>query len=142
MGTIQFSNNEVSPDIKDKLKLKLFLINIFKDERVDFKKVTYIFCKDDYLLRLNKKYLHHNTFTDIITFTLSDKFQSIISEIYISIDRVKENAANLKVEYEEELRRVMIHGILHLCGFSDHTPEKKREMRKMEDFYLSKYSST
>lgn len=93
-------------------------------------------------MNLNKKYLNHNTYTDIITFTLSDKSKPIISEIYISVERVRENSISLKVNYQEELHRVMIHGILHLCGFSDHTVKEKRIMRQKENFYLSKYGFT
>lgn len=137
MGTILLINNGISPGIKGKLKLKQFLASIFKNEGIEFKTVSYIFCKDDYLLTLNQRYLEHDTFTDILTFTLSGKYTPITSEIYISIERVKENANSLGTPYEQELLRVMIHGILHLCGFSDHTPRQKLLMRKREDYYLS-----
>ena len=137
MGTILFINNGISPGIKGKPKLKQFLISIFKNEGVDFKSVSYIFCKDDYLLTLNQRYLDHDTLTDILTFTLSGKNTAVISEIYISIERVKENANSLGNSYQQELFRVMIHGILHLCGFSDHTPRQKLLMREQEDYYLS-----
>ena len=90
-----------------------------------FKSVSYIFCKDDYLLTLNQQYLNHDTLTDILTFTLSGTDSAIVSEIYISVERVKENAISLKTDYQQELFRVMIHGILHLCGYSDHTPKQK-----------------
>ncbi len=142
MGTILFSNNGISPAIKDKAELKQFLVWIFENENVQFKSVSYIFCKDDYLLSLNQRYLNHDTLTDILTFTLSGKYTLIISEIYISVERVKENAFLLKNNYQQELYRVMIHGILHLCGYSDHTPRQKSLMRKREDFYLSQYSFT
>lgn len=142
MGTILFSNNGISPAIKDKTELKQFLVSIFENENVQFKSVSYIFCKDDYLLSLNQRYLNHDTLTDILTFTLSGKATLIISEIYISIERVKENALPLNSGYQQELYRVMIHGILHLCGYSDHTPRQKALMRKREDFYLSQYCFT
>lgn len=142
MGTILFSNNGISPAIKDKSELKHFLISIFKNENVQFKSVSYIFCKDDYLLSLNQRYLNHDTLTDILTFTLSGRATLIISEIYISVERVKENAFLLKTGYQKELYRVMIHGILHLCGYSDHTPRQKSLMRKREDYYLSQYCFT
>jgi rRNA maturation RNase YbeY len=87
------------------------------------------------------EYLHHDTLTDILTFTLSETSLPIISEIYISVERVKENSRILKTNYEEELHRVIIHGILHLCGFSDHTPQLKEEMRNKENYYLNKYKS-
>ena len=142
MGTILFSNNGISPLIKNKQELKQFLVSIFENENVQFKSVSYIFCKDDYLLSLNQRYLNHDTLTDILTFTLSGKHTLVISEIYISVERVKENAFLLKTNYQQELYRVMIHGILHLCGYSDHTPRQKSLMRKREDFYLSQYSFT
>ena len=138
MDIISFSTHDVSFTLKDKLLLRSFLPTIFIQENIDFASVSYVFCSDGYLLTLNKRYLDHDTYTDILTFTFSEANLPIISEIYISIDRVKENSKNLKVQFKEELHRVMIHGILHLCGFSDHTAELKQEMRKKEDFYLSK----
>ena len=137
MEKILFNNNGISPQIDNKKELKSFLINIFSLEQTKFKQISYIFCKDDYLLNLNKKYLNHNTFTDIITFTLSTENLPVISEIYISVDRVKENASLLKVNYKNELLRVMIHGILHLCGYSDHTLSQKSTMRKKENYYIA-----
>lgn len=139
MGTISFNNQNTSFILKDKLLLKTFLASIFTQENIDFKSIAYIFCTDSFLLKLNKEYLSHDTLTDILTFTLSEISLPIISEIYISIDRVHENAGKLKVTFEEELRRVMIHGILHLCGYSDKTLLQKKIMRSKENFYLSKY---
>ncbi len=138
MGTVKFNNNGISPSIRDQRKLKEFLISVFYSEEVDFKSVSYIFCKDDFMLGLNKEFLIHDTYTDIITFTLSSIHSSIIAEIYISVERVIENAKKLKNDYYDELHRVMIHGILHLCGYSDHTTEEKFQMREKEDFYLLK----
>ncbi|MEO6813526.1 MAG: rRNA maturation RNase YbeY [Ginsengibacter sp.] len=137
MDIISFSTHDVSFTLKDKLLLRSFLPTIFIQENIDFASVSYVFCSDGYLLTLNKRYLDHDTYTDILTFTFSEANLPIISEIYISIDRVKENSKNLKVQFKEELHRVMIHGILHLCGYSDHTAGLKQEMRKKEDFYLS-----
>ena len=142
MKVIKFNNNGISPEIKNKQELKRFLISIFENEKVEFENISYIFCKDSFLLKLNQEYLNHDTYTDIITFTLSGKSTPIISEIYISVERVRENSASLKNTYREELYRVMIHGILHLCGFSDHSSEEKEIMRQKEDFYLSQYRFT
>ena len=142
MGTIIFSNHCISPPIKDKPKLKKILCSIFKNEKVEFKRVEFIFCKDDYLLKLNQQYLGHDTYTDILTFTLSSKEESLFSEIYVSIDRVQENAGHLKISFSQELYRVMIHGILHLCGYSDHSASEKKKMREKEDFYLDKLRFT
>ncbi|HEY5369923.1 MAG TPA: rRNA maturation RNase YbeY [Hanamia sp.] len=138
MGLISFTDHEISSNLTDKLLLKTFLASIFAQEQVEFKSVSYVFCNDDYLLKLNQKYLNHDTFTDILTFNLSGTSLPLVSEIYISIDRVKENAKKLSETYLTELYRVMIHGILHLCGYQDHSNEEKAEMRDKEDLYLSK----
>ena len=114
------------------------MASVFAEENVTFKSVSYIFCTDEYLLSLNKQFLNHDSLTDILTFTLSGVSLPIVSEIYISIERVKENSVIQEVDFMNELYRVMIHGILHLCGYNDHTPDEKREMRMKEDFYLKK----
>ena len=137
MGTITFNTHNIKFNLRDKLYLKTFLSRVFAEEAVAFKSVSYIFCSDEFLLKLNKEYLNHDTYTDIITFTLSNSPLDIVSEIYISIERVKENAERLKVPFENELNRVMIHGILHLCGYEDKTKEQKSVMRQKEDHYLS-----
>ena len=139
MGTISFNNHGILSNLKDKLLLKTFLSSIFAEEKIGFRSVSYIFCTDEYLLKLNQKYLNHDTLTDILTFTLSGSSLPIVSEIYISIERVKENARELNINYESELRRVMIHGILHLCGYEDLSAAEKSKMRLKEDYYLSKY---
>ena len=138
MGTISFNNHGIDPHIKNRLFLKTFFASIFAEEKIDFKSVNYIFCKDQYLLALNEKYLKHDTLTDILTFFYSDPLVPIVSDIYISVERVKYNAQALKVRYENELHRVMIHGILHLCGYQDHTQKEKVLMRSKEDFYLGR----
>ena len=137
MGIISFNNHSISFLLKDKLLLKTFLASIFAQENVVFKSVSYIFCTDDFLLKLNKEYLSHDTLTDILTFSLTETSLPVVSEIYISIDRVRENAETLRVAFEDELRRVMIHGILHLCEYKDKTPGQKKIMRAKEDYYLS-----
>ncbi len=138
LGTITFTHHNVPAPLKDKLLAKTLLASVFAQEHTDFKSVSYIFCSDEYLLKLNKEYLAHDTLTDILTFTLSGVSLPIVSEIYISVERVKENAMLLGVTFQNELYRVMIHGILHLCGYKDHSRSEKQEMRKKEDFYLSR----
>ncbi len=138
MATISFNNNGISPALKNKERLKEFLISILSEEGQPVKQITFIFCKDEFLLKLNKKYLHHNTFTDILTFTLSGEKTLLIAEIYISVERVRENSGTYGIPYLHELHRVMIHGLLHLCGYSDHNTELKALMRSREDFYLEK----
>lgn len=138
MGTITFNNHGLKFLLKEKLLIKSLIARIFAEEKVDFNSVSYVFCTDDYLLKLNQQYLNHDTLTDILTFTLSNSSLPIVSEIYISIERVKENALDLKIEFLNELYRVIIHGILHLCGYTDTSKVEKSQMRKKEDYYLSK----
>ena len=101
---------------------------------------TYIFCSDEALLEMNKQFLNHDTYTDIITFDLSENDTELAGEIYISKDRVAENAAKFDTEYEDELHRVIFHGALHLCGFKDKNKTDKEEMRRQEDKCLKQYS--
>jgi probable rRNA maturation factor len=101
------------------------------------KDLNFIFCSDEYLLTLNQGYLFHNTLTDIITFDYSSSKTSIEGEIYISIDRVAENAHQFKIDFRHELLRVIIHGVLHLLGYKDKSTKDKALMRKKEDAYLS-----
>jgi rRNA maturation RNase YbeY len=138
LGTISFQTHNLKPVLKDKLLIKSLIARIFAEEKVLFKSVSYIFCTDEFLLKLNQEYLNHDTLTDILTFSLTNTGLPVVSEIYISVDRVKENALNLGIEFTSELYRVMIHGVLHLCGYTDHTPQEKAVMRKKEDFYLNK----
>jgi probable rRNA maturation factor len=122
--------------LKDRAGLKRFLASLFKKEKKPLGELQYIFCSDDYLLQINRQYLNHNFFTDIITFDLSEKGQSINAEIYISVDRVRENAREFGCSLRQELHRVMFHGALHLCGYKDKTIAEKKIMRKMEEKYL------
>ena len=99
----------------------------------------YIFCPDDYLLNINQQFLHHNYYTDIISFDLSGN-KGLSGEIYISIDRLIENAEKYKTPYSNELYRLVFHGALDLCGYKDKTIREKKLMRDKEDFYLMLYS--
>ena len=98
--------------------------------------ITFVFCDDNYILKINKEFLDHDTYTDIITFDYSVG-NEIISEIYVSTDRVEENAKKYKQTFENEIHRVMIHGVLHLCGYNDKLAEEKQIMRDKENHYLS-----
>ncbi|MCF6169721.1 MAG: rRNA maturation RNase YbeY [Bacteroidales bacterium] len=98
--------------------------------------IQFVFCGDDFLTEINKEYLHHDTFTDIITFSNSANPSVISGDIFISIDRVNENAKSLNCDFENELSRVIIHGILHLLGYNDNNPGEKLQMRAKEDYYL------
>lgn len=142
MGTVNFTFHDTSLFEFEEVLLSSFLPTILIAEKVELQELDYIFCSDEYLLGMNKEYLNHDTYTDILTFTLSDPYLPIISEIYISIDRVRDNADKFVVEFLRELDRVIIHGILHLCGYSDHTNELKKEMTQKEDHYLKILGST
>lgn len=105
---------------------------VILSESKNYGEVNYIFCDDDYLFKINVDYLDHDTLTDIISFDYSDKL-NIQGDIFISVDRVKENANLFKVSLENELRRVMAHGILHYCGYKDKTEEDSKIMRQKEE---------
>src|SRR5688572_23762728 len=106
--------------------------DLFKKEKTRLEQLQYIFCSDEYLLEINKQHLNHNYYTDIITFDLSETPDAVTGEIYISIDRVKDNAQTYKVSFKQELLRVIFHGALHLCGYKDKTEKDQVLMRKAE----------
>ncbi len=133
---IRFFYEEVDFKITHPTKVRQWIIQSVRREKKELTDINYIFCTDEYLLRLNREYLNHKTLTDIITFDNSEG-DSISGEIYISVKRVYENATNYDSEFMDELHRVMIHGVLHLCGYKDKKPSEKTLMRKKEDAYLS-----
>jgi rRNA maturation RNase YbeY len=120
-------------------RLKTFIKGLLRRERKRLDTINYIFCTDAYLLRLNKTHLKHNTLTDIITFEYNEVGEPLLSDIYISIERVKENATLFNSSFKRELQRVIFHGALHLCGFKDKTPEQSQLMRRKEEEYLHKW---
>lgn len=122
--------------LKNRTILKSVMKEILKRVKKNTMSVDIIFCSDSYLLAINKKYLRHDFYTDIITFDLSQGDQ-LVGELYISIDRVKENARSNKVRIPTELARVIIHGCLHLIGFQDKSPREKIIMSQAEDKYLN-----
>lgn len=120
-------------------KLKIFLLNQLHGEGKKVETINYIFCDDNYLLQLNRQFLKHDTLTDIITFELSQRGQPILSDIYISIDRIKENAVFFKQSFNHELMRIIFHGALHLAGYKDKTMNDTRRMREKEEMYLQQF---
>lgn len=116
--------------------LKRWLKEIIEAHHFRVGNISYVFMSDDDLLKLNNDYLNHNYYTDILTFDYSSD-NVISSDIFISIDRVRENANKYKVTFSQELLRVMVHGILHILGFKDKTHEEKQKMRKLEDIYIN-----
>ncbi|MBL0145969.1 MAG: rRNA maturation RNase YbeY [Chitinophagaceae bacterium] len=140
MPKVSFYYLEVKPSfIKDKNKLKRFLQSLFKKEGIKLETLNYIFCTDDYLLGINQQFLQHKYYTDIITFNLAHKNQPVQGEIYISLDRVRENAQTHQTSFKEEIHRVVFHGALHLCGYRDKTAAEIAKMRKGEAKYLQAY---
>ncbi|MGB5942555.1 MAG: rRNA maturation RNase YbeY [Leeuwenhoekiella sp.] len=119
---------------------KIWLIDIAEEEGKEIAELDFVFCSDAYLLKINQDFLDHDTYTDIITFDYSSG-NLIAGEIFISIERVAENAETFRVAFNNELYRVMAHGILHLCGYEDKTKALKNIMRAKEDFYLTKSSA-
>lgn len=125
--------------VKNAKKIKAFIPFIFKRERVRLAQIKYVFCNDSFLLDINRRFLGHDYYTDIITFPLSDKGQPVQGEIYISSPMVKENAKKYKTTIETEFLRIIIHGALHLCDFKDTTINEKKLMTAKEEEYLLKY---
>lgn len=119
-------------------RVSLWLLDVINKEEKAIKEVSFSFCNDKELLKVNQEFLSHNNLTDIITFDYSDS-SGIIGEILISTERVKDNALDFDQPFDVELRRVMVHGILHLCGYKDKSDDEKILMTKKEDFYLSRY---
>ncbi len=118
--------------LKEKASIKNWISKILKQEGKTPGSISYFFCTDEYLLHINRQFLQHDFYTDIITFDYSEKTK-VEGEIFISIDRVKENAHSFKQPFERELMRTIIHGILHLCGYTDKTAANKKTMRAKED---------
>jgi len=131
-----FSNNSFRLANKD--RISLWLLDVIKNEEKSLNEISYNFCSDSELLKVNKEFLNHDTLTDIITFDYSG-LSGISGEVLISTQRVKENAQEFSQVFNVELRRVMVHGVLHLCGFKDKTDADKLIMTEKEDFYLSRF---
>jgi probable rRNA maturation factor len=137
----RFYEQDVASGLKQKRKLSAFIDKLMAKHLKGLKKasLTYIFCSDEALIEMNQQFLDHDTYTDIITFDLSEAKELKQGEIYISTDRVKENAVKFGNEYMDELHRVIFHGALHLCGFKDKAKADKEEMRRQEDKCLQQY---
>jgi len=138
MPAIQFFEEDVAYKLKDKAKVKAWIKDTIVAEGFKLSELNYIFCSDDYLLQINQQYLDHDTYTDIVTFDNSEQEGVIVSDIFISIPRIKENAEKFKVSVVDELHRVLIHGALHLLGYKDKSAADKKKMTEKEDLYLAK----
>lgn len=137
MSSIQFFNDGIQFRLGNSIKIKAWVKTTVRSEHKNIHHISIIFCSDSVLSQINVDYLKHDTLTDIITFDYSENADALDGEIYISIDRVLENASKFRVRFEDELHRIIIHGVLHLIGYSDKDPAKRRIMRKKENQYLS-----
>lgn len=134
---IGFYSADLNCTLKSKVKIKEWLNEVVTREGFVLDSLSIIFCSDEYLYNMNVKFLQHDTYTDIITFDQSISSEIIEGELYISIDRIRENAKSLSITFTNELHRVIVHGLLHLCGYTDKTNKNKNIMSSKEDFYLS-----
>ena len=130
-------NYESDFNLDEEQSFSNWITNTILEENCKEGEINYIFCSDDYLHKLNVDFLNHDTLTDIISFDYSVG-KELHGEIYISVDRVKENASDFKVSFEDEMARVIIHGVLHYCGYKDKSEEEEKLMRSKEDYYLGK----
>ena len=131
---LTFHTEDIDFELENAENIQQWILQTIEEEGGTLSFINYIFCSDTYLHRINVEYLDHDTYTDIITFPYSD--ETIESDIFISIDRIRENAKTFNVSFERELHRVMIHGVLHLLGYGDKTEEEQKAMRGREDFWL------
>ncbi len=140
MPAINFFEEDIQFKLKDKAKVRQWIKDTIVAEGHQLNELNYIFCSDAYLLTINQQYLNHDTFTDIVTFDNSETPGKIEGDIFISIERIRENANKFNVSETDELHRVIIHGALHLLGYLDKKPADKKNMTIKEDFYLNKRS--
>lgn len=138
MPAINFFEEDIAYTLRNKIKLKQWIKAAVIEEGFRLDELTYVLCSDEYLLKMNQQYLDHDTYTDIITFDNSEKDGIITGDIFISIPRIKENAEKFSVSEADELHRVIIHGVLHLMGYTDKTATAKKKMSLKEDYYLTK----
>lgn len=137
MAAISFFTESISYNLPQKLKVKKWIKATIEKEGFKLGELNFIFCSDEYLLGINQQYLNHDTYTDIITFDNSEVEKLIVSDIFISIERVKENAKTFKTSEFDEVCRIMIHGTLHLLGYKDKGKAPKTLMTQKEDEYLA-----
>ncbi len=137
--TISFNNADKVARLGNRTALKFFLEKQLRKEGITIEALQFVFCSDEYLLDINKQFLNHDYYTDIISFDLSEKKGVLIGDIYISIDRVKDNAKSHESLFTSELLRVIFHGALHFCGYKDKKPADAKLMRTMEDKWLRAY---
>jgi rRNA maturation RNase YbeY len=133
---INFFNEDINFKLKDKTLFKAWLKKVAEKEGFRINDLNYIFCSDQYLLQINLEYLDHDTYTDIITFDNSEDESIIEGDIFVSIERIIDNSKTLNTSFDDEIKRVIIHGLLHLCGYDDKSILDKAEMRLLESKYI------
>ena len=138
---IQFFLSNTKITLKEKARLKLFIAGIFRKNQIKLRSLSFIFCSDQRILEINKAYLKHDYYTDIITFDLADPGNPVEGEVYISVDRIRDNAEIQQVTLKQELHRVIFHGVLHLCGYKDKLARDKKNMTAEEEKCLRSYFS-
>jgi len=136
---VHFFSHDIPTRLKNTTKLKQFIESVFKKELQSLDSINYIFCSDKAILKINKKYLNHDFYTDVITFDLSSNNKAISAEVYISIERIRDNAKKLGLTIKSELHRVLFHAALHLCGYKDKKKKDQEIMRIKENELLAKY---
>lgn len=136
MAKINFFNEDINYQLKGKIATRKWLVKAISAEQYALEELNFILCSDEYLLRVNRDFLKHDYYTDVITFDNSEEAKTILGDIFISLDRVKENAKLHNVKTIDELSRIMIHGLLHLLGYLDKSKKAKIQMTAKEDFYL------
>lgn len=141
MAEIHFFDEGSGYKLPDTTAVIGWLKRVCREESVDIQAVNYIFCTDEHLLGMNKEFLGHWDYTDIITFPYHEPGEMILGDCYISTDRVRDNAKRYNASFHKELHRVIVHGLLHLIGYKDHTNEEKKLMREKEDYYLTRLTN-
>lgn len=141
MNRITFRYADRQLHLPQKTITQRFIETLFRKEKKTLAGINYVFCSDEYLLAINQRFLQHDYYTDIITFGLSAPGEPVEAEIYISTDRVKENARQLGISFRDEMLRVIFHGALHLCGYRDKKKAEITLMRKKENYYLDSFNA-
>jgi probable rRNA maturation factor len=135
-SVIHYFTEDIRFSLKHKTIIKNWLKEAIAAEGYRLEELNFIFCSDEYLLGINQQYLDHDTYTDVITFDNSETLKTIVGDIFISVDRIRENANQFEREFQDEICRVMIHGTLHLLGYKDKSKAAKQQMTEKEDHYL------
>lgn len=141
MPVVNFFEEDIKFKLPQKTIIRSWIKNVVQKEGANISEINYIFCSDPYLRQVNVEYLQHDYFTDIITFDNSEVEGTLEGDIFISIDRIRENSTDFSDSFDQELRRVIIHGVLHLLGYRDKSDDEQTLMRQKEDQYLSLYTS-